>query len=496
MKITTRIILGYGLLLAMLLALAAYQIYAIRRMQTINRTIAEMDFQNSLACLEAMRNFDLVEEYARKSFALGDADYLNLLREYRRDFTADLLNMKNRAAGDGAKNEIDRLARQWDELNTRLAASEKRFAGGGVALPEAVRQDFESLGAQLRSVYQANIGEMSLRVENARRTGETAALVLAFSTLAAVAVGGLISFFIYRSISKPLAHLTDGTRAISEGKFFYRLDTSRRDEFSQLARDFNAMTRRLDELDRMKKDFVAHVSHELKSPLASMRETIELLLDEIPGPLNEKQRRLLDLNRQSGARLTALIGNLLDISRTEAGVMEYDLKSHDLVALTRDVVEETAVQSRERNIQIKTSFPAEPIEAECDGDRIIQVLVNVLTNAVKFSPQSSEVEVLLEAVSGLPDNLPASAREEVAGSDANGNFALITVNDRGPGIPRTDREKIFEKFYQAEQGKKAPGQGAGLGLAICRAIMQAHRGAIWAEDNAGGGSRFNILLNC
>ena len=494
MKITTRIILGYGLLLAILLGLAVYQIYAIRRMQSINRTVAEMDFQNSLAGLEAMRNFDLIEEYARKSFALGDADYLEQLREYRRDFTADLKNLKNNAADGGAKDEIERLIRRWDALNMRLTASETQLIFGGSALPEIIQQDFESIDVELRSVYQANLGSMSLRVENTRRTGETAALVLVFSTLTAVAIGGLVSFFIFRSISKPLAHLTEGTRAITEGKFFYRLDTTRSDEFSQLARDFNAMTRRLDELDRMKKDFVAHVSHELKSPLASMRETIELMLDGIPGPLNEKQRRLLNLNRQSGARLTALIGNLLDSSRTEAGVMEYELKSHDLVALTRDVVDEMEVQSRERDIQIRTSFPEKPIEVECDGHRIIQVLVNVLSNAVKFSPKSSEIHVSVEAVCGLPENLPVSMLlSSIAGSDHNGGFALITVSDKGPGIPQADREKIFEKFYQAVHGKKAPGQGAGLGLSICLAIMQAHRGAIWAEDNPGGGSRFCIL---
>ena len=486
--------MGYGLFLAILLGLAAYQVYAIKHMQSINRTIAEMDFQNSLACLEAMRNLDLVEEYARKSFALGDTDYFDLLREYRQDFTAELRNLKNRAADSGTKDIIDRLPRQWDVLNARLAALEKRLISGSYKLPEAVQQDFELLGAQLRSVYQANLGSMSLRVDNARRTGETAALVLAFTTLTAVAIGGLVSFFIYRSISKPLAYLTEGTRAIAEGKFFYRLDTSRSDEFSQLARDFNAMTRRLDELDRMKKDFVAHVSHELKSPLASMHETIELMLDEIPGQINEKQRRLLDLNRQSGTRLTALICNLLDLSRTEAGVMEYMLKTHDIVALTRDVVEETGVQARDRDIKILTSFPEKPIGAECDGDRIIQVMVNVLTNAVKFSPKSSEIQVRIETLNGLPENIPTSGLESIAASEHDVGFALITVSDTGPGIPHIDREKIFEKFYQAEHGKKAPGQGAGLGLAICRAIMQAHRGAIWAEENPGGGSRFCIII--
>ena len=486
--------MGYGLFLAILLGLAAYQVFAIKRMQSINRTIADMDFQNSLACLEAMRNLDLVEEYARKAFALGDTDYFDLLREYRRDFTADLRNLKTRATDGGAIDEIDRLTRQWDALNTRLAALEKRFVSGAVELPETAQHDFELLGSQLRSVYQANLGSMSLRVDNASRTGETASLVLAFTTLAAVAIGGLVSFFIYRSISKPLAHLTEGTRAIAEGKFFYRLDTTRSDEFSQLAKDFNAMTRRLDELDRMKKDFVAHVSHELKSPLASMRETIELMLDEIPGQLNEKQRRLLNLNRQSGTRLTALIGNLLDLSRTEAGVMEYELKSHDLVALTRDVIEENEVQARDRDIKILTSFPEKPIEAECDGDRIIQVFINVLTNAVKFSPKSSEIQVCVEEIHGLPENIPASGLEFIAANEHESMFALVTVSDTGPGIPYADRERIFEKFYQAEHGKKAPGQGAGLGLAICRAIMQAHRGAIWTEENPGGGSRFCILI--
>ncbi|MDR0843152.1 MAG: HAMP domain-containing protein, partial [Acidobacteriota bacterium] len=354
MKITTRISMGYGLLLAILLGLALYQVFAIRRMQSINRTVADIDFQNSLACLEALRDLDLVEEYARKSFALADPDYLNRLREYQRDFTDDLRDLRSRARAGDERAEVASLTRQWDAFNQQLTALQPQSLPGGGSLPEALRQDLENLGTQIQSVYQANLQAMSASVERARRTGETASMVLAFSTLVAIVIGVLVSFLIYRSIARPLAHLTEGTRAIAEGKFFYRLDTTRRDEFSQLAKDFNAMTRRLDELDQMKKDFVAHVSHELKSPLASMRETITLLLEEIPGPLNEKQRRLLDLNRQSGARLTTMIGNLLDLSRTEAGVMEYELQSHDLATLTRNVVEEIGVQAEKREISLRT----------------------------------------------------------------------------------------------------------------------------------------------
>jgi two-component system sensor histidine kinase GlrK len=146
----------------------------------------------------------------------------------------------------------------------------------------------------------------------------------------------LVSLLIVRSISKPLANLTEGTRAIADGKFFYRLDTTRKDEFAQLAQDFNKMTLRLNELDELKKDFVSHVSHELKAPLASMQETIQIMLEEIPGPLTEKQKRLLALNLQSGTRLTSMISNLLDHSTAEAGVMVYALSLDVVLPVPRD----------------------------------------------------------------------------------------------------------------------------------------------------------------
>ena len=133
-------------------------------------------------------------------------------------------------------------------------------------------------------------------------------MVLGIVTLVALAISILVSLLIVRSISKPLANLTEDARHCGR-QVLHRLDTSRNDEFAQLARDFNTMTS-ASQLDEMKKDFVSHVSHELKAPLASMRETIQIMLEEIPGPLTDKQKRLLELNLQSGIRLTAMIGNL------------------------------------------------------------------------------------------------------------------------------------------------------------------------------------------
>ena len=229
--------------------------------------------------------------------------------------------------------------------------------------------------------------------ETSTRIGRNA-LFISWSALAVpVVLGAFASFLIFRSISIPLANLLEGTNAMASGKYFYRLDTSRKDELSRLALDFNALTQRMAELDQMKRAFVSHVSHELKAPMASMRETLQLLLEEIPGPLTDKQRRLLELGLQSGSRLSCMLANLLDLSKIEAGVMEYDVQTHDLVPLVKTAIAGLEVQAREKKIRIDASLPSQPLLVECDRDRIVQVVGNVISNAIKFSRVSSDVEV-------------------------------------------------------------------------------------------------------
>jgi signal transduction histidine kinase len=493
MKITTRIVSGYGLFIALLTALVVYQVITIGRMQSINRTLLGSNFQHTLACMQALRDRDLVEEYTWKSFALADPDYLKQLGEFQRSFESSLMKIKSYTDSAEEEDQVKRLSQLWDNFTVELGLLQEDLPKSGTSLPQSLRNDLEQLQAQTYSVYQSSMRSMSSKVEKSRKTAETAALVLWFATFIALAISILVSFLIFRSISKPLANLTDGTRAIAQGKFFYRLDTSRNDEFAQLARDFNTMTRRLNELDELKKDFVSHVSHELKAPLASMRETIQLMLEEIPGPLTEKQKRLLELNLQSGLRLTSMISNLLDLSRTEAGVIEYELKSQDLVPLVRHAIEELDMQAQEKQIQIEATL-RDSLMVECDGDRIVQVLVNLIGNAVKFSPRTAVVRVSVDAIEHVPENMPERWRRLINSSDQGGYFGLVKVADSGPGISDFDKEKIFEKFHQVKQEKKKAGQGVGLGLAICRTIVQAHRGAIWVEDNPGGGSLFQLLL--
>jgi len=167
-------------------------------------------------------------------------------------------------------------------------------------------------------------------------------------------------------------------------------------------------------------EFVTHVSHELKAPLASMQETIQILLEEIPGSINERQERLLKLTLQSGSRLTSMIGNLLDLAKTDAGIIEYELESRDLVPLVESVVEEIEAQAKEKQIQIKTSFPDAPLPVMCDGERIKEVLINLLVNSCEAMGEGGLIVI----------------REEEGVAEPLGRVVVIRVKDSGPGIPK------------------------------------------------------------
>ncbi len=494
-KITTRITVGYATLIALLAGLVIYEVVTIRRMASINHNLSRVDFQTSVDCLQLMRDRDLLEEYARKAYVLRDPDYLAQLKNYQEDFEAALQKIQSAVMAPEQQTETKRLMEFWRGFSSDLSQQPPEQTPSGV-LPPALQEDLERLQAQALTVYQANSRSIMNAAEESNKTGEMARLISWCAAVAALILSALVSFLIYRSISIPLAHLTEGTRAIAEGKFHYRLDTSRNDEFAQLAKDFNAMIYRLNELDELKKAFISHVSHELKAPLASMRETIQLILDGVPGPLTGKQRRLLELNLQSGARLTSMISNLLDLSKIEAGVMEYQLESRDLAPLVRNAVAVLEGQAREKSLTVETQVPEHPLRADCDGDRIIQVLVNLIGNAVKFAPSGSAVKVCLQQTGQLPSGLPSGKLSGIR-QGLNGNvngFVLLSISDLGPGVPDCEKERIFEKFQQVKQSEKGVGQGVGLGLTICRTIVEAHGGAIWVEDNAPRGSVFRILL--
>src|SRR5437867_2348539 len=251
------------------------------------------------------------------------------------------------------------------------------------------------------------------------------------------------------------------------------------------------MASRLVEVDQMKKDFISHVSHELKAPLASMQETTHLILEGIPGPLTEKQQRLLELNLQCGKRLAHMISNLLDLSRLEAGIVEYEMQIADIAGLMHNAVIEISKQVHEMSLRLLTDIQREPLMVECDPNRMVQLFTNLLENAIRFSNKAGAVGVHVRSVRQYP-RMPQSALARMSARVAGNGFALIGISDSGPGVDDAHKEAVFHTFHQGKHGKKSYGESLGLGLAISRVVVEAHAGTIWVEDNPQGGAIFFV----
>jgi two-component system sensor histidine kinase GlrK len=240
------------------------------------------------------------------------------------------------------------------------------------------------------------------------------------------------------------------------------------------------MSEELAQLDKLKADFTAHVSHELRTPLTAIREGTALLLEGIPGPLTDSQKEILDVVRSHSERLFHSISAILDLSKMEAEMMEYELTPCDLGALIGASIDNVLLLARKRRIDLQTSLADDLPLLLLDERKIQQVLDNLLSNAMKFTPEGGKVRVTASLQRGNNDAA---------------HLVEVTVSDTGPGIPEDDLERVFQRFYQAagNTGKKL--QGTGLGLAIARHIIEAHKGCIWVESGVGQGANFIFTLD-
>src|SRR6201986_3721225 len=224
-------------------------------------------------------------------------------------------------------------------------------------------------------------------------------------------------------------------------------------------------------LDRMKDEFVSTVSHELRTPLTSIRGSLGLLSTGLLGEMGEKASNLLRIAVSNSDRLVRLINHILDRERMQAGRAPLTYRNCDLEELARQAIDAMTPMAEAAKVQLL--LEAGPAQGEVDPDRLQQVMTNLLSNAIQFSPAGSPVTVSIERL--------------LAGG-------TISLRDNGRGIPKDKLESIFDRFQQVDASDARQKGGTGLGLAICRTIVMQHGGRIWAERNADRGSTFRMFL--
>ena len=483
MSVSRRVVISVSVLMVLAFGSLGYQVWAVVRMQRNNEELSKVNFEAAKELIRLKLTADDVRRMSVRYFSVGDRRLRELagegLEEVARDFSEHLKKLEKVLQPWEARDEIALLSMAWHQYQAQIAVARGlEPVAGGAELPLPLDSAIKQLNLRTNSSLEAVLKSIETQVERNRAVGSQAQTFSLLAGIVFLVTGTTLAFLMLRSLTTPLQQLTRGTRSISSGKFSHRLPEDGPLEFAELARDFNKMTEQLGELDQMKKDFVAHVSHELKAPLAAIRQTLAVTMEQIPGPINDQQRRLLQLSRNSAERLTAMVANLLDVSRLEAGTMDYEMSPQDLNEVARTVVDEFSLKAEERRIKLSVTANADVIPVVCDRDRMIQVVGNLIDNALKFAPLDSAIDV----------NLAYNAQ--------NGASAVtLSVADKGPGVPDAHKKQVFEKFHQVRGGgKRAAGQGVGLGLAICKTIVDAHRGRIWVEDNSGGGSIFRMEM--
>jgi two-component system sensor histidine kinase/response regulator len=233
------------------------------------------------------------------------------------------------------------------------------------------------------------------------------------------------------------------------------------------------------ELEQIKADFTSMVVHDLRNPLTAIKGSIEFLLTQKVGLLNDSQKEVLDISLQAMTKLLHLINDILDLSKFESGRIQLTKKSTDISALIRDAVKRVHLLTEEKHITTVFDFERPIPPVSIDFNKIEQMITNLLSNAIKFTPERGKM------------TLRVSHKSDSA---TGNNYVEVSVSDTGAGIAPDELPFLFDKYTQTKSGKISKEKGTGLGLAICKSIVEAHGGRIWAESKLGKGSTFSFTL--
>ncbi|NCC16419.1 MAG: HAMP domain-containing histidine kinase [Clostridia bacterium] len=281
-----------------------------------------------------------------------------------------------------------------------------------------------------------------------------------------------VSYITSKKMTRPIKEMNEAAKVIASGNFEHRVEITSHDEMGELGKSFNYMAESLQNNDMTRRDFIANVSHDLRSPLTSMQGFLTAMLDGTV-PI-EKQQKYLQIVLEETLRLSRLTEGIVELSRAESSKIILDESDFDLNELIRDNINLLEPQLNDKNAVIKAIFADQVTLVHGDIDKISRVIQNLLSNAVKFSPVGGLIEV----------ETTKTERKKV----------LVSIKDHGVGISQEDQKYIFDRFYKADRTRNQDMEGSGIGLAIVREFIQAHNEAITVKSVEGDGSTFVFSL--
>ena len=294
---------------------------------------------------------------------------------------------------------------------------------------------------------------------------------LGYAVTASVFAALLVSLFLSRRIVAPVRTLTNASQHITEGHYDERVQVNGSDEIAQLAERFNEMATQLEQVESMRRQLIGDVTHELRTPLTSIKGYMEGLVD---GVLPSTPETFNQIHHEAD-RLSRLVDDLQELSRVEAKAYSLDFRSVVVFNLVLNTIKRLSPQATAKRINLHSSLPVDLPPIQADEDRITQVLVNLVANAIQYTPEGGDVII-------------SATRHE--------DEIYISVKDTGIGIPPEHLANLFTRFYRVDKSRsRNAGGGSGIGLTIARHLVEAHGGRIWVESMGNGqGSTFSFSL--
>lgn len=483
LSIFARLVIGYLAIFILAMTVSIYTINQLYQLERVTRSILAVD--NRFTDYEQKLSDILLSlmRYEKKFIIIKDAGLYNQYLQAGEDFDKYFKEAVSLSDDTGAREMLAELKRYYDHYQS-LFQTEVQYIRSGEQYPldrykEEKDQAINGITEALKNLRAYNQQSIYNKVKKLDEIEAAAGRVAVIIGIVALTIGIIISVFITVNITKPLSVIKKKTRDIARGDFGNDLTLSSPPEIKELSHSFNMMCARLKEIDRMKSEFFSLMSHELRTPLTTIKEGTNLFLESLKGKeVTEKQKRLMTIINEECNRLINLVNSLLDLSKMEAGMMVYNFTRTDIILLINRITREMEPLTETKNITIETWGSEGLPSVKADIEKILEVLRNLIGNAVKFTPNGGTVRISVQK--GFSDPGP--------------EFVEVSVQDTGTGIARENIETIFDKFKRATFGDTGKIMGSGLGLYIVKQIITAHGGKIWVESTTGKGSTFTFVL--
>ena len=474
-----RLIIGNVIILVLVFILGSTVIFNLTRLQKVTREIVVKNQESILVGDRLLDSLISLAKSGEKYFVSRDIDYYDRFLDIKKILENDFKTFTGlMETNDQTILLIESLAYfngylAWFEEKAAEIKTKKEM-NMEVFLKET-SPDLKTTTDNLKKILAISRSIVSSKTNLSSQMLHQILVVTIIITVLTILLGMIITTFNTRSITNSITRLQKKTKEISQGHFEEIQIIKGPKEIQDLALHFNTMCRRLKELDSLKADFVSHVSHELRTPVSSIKEASNILFKGFYADNPQKQKALFLLIHEECKRLLNSVMRILDYSKMEANRMEYNPVRTSLPDVARKSILKLALLAQKKKIALEFSPPPPDLPDVCiDQDRIIEVLDNLIGNALKFTPEKGKV-----VISCLPED--------------SGKKLMVTVEDNGPGIKLEHLEKIFYKFKQIDTGLGTR-MGTGLGLSISKYIIKAHGGDIWAQSQYPNGTKILFTL--